>query len=254
MSTFEGFSIQQSADDPDLIEFRQGFLLEGKASEETITELEDGDLLIEGWAANFAGLDRESENFVPGSFQEGIKAFLSSTNRPLCFHHKKDHVIGKVLDLREEEGKGLWMSARVDKQVEGSPLFHIYNGIKKRSIAGLSVGGYFRRGLVNGRKMLTGCDFVEISATSTPVHAGTSFAVVAGKALTAEVEPEVLPTPEPDVTVPEPELPVVVDEISEEDLAAVENVIDELSSFFEKIASRRQPKIEADDPSVTTTD
>lgn len=178
-------------DADDLFAFRQDFILTGKALDdgttaETVTETEDGDLIIEGYAAVFDGLDREGENFVEGAFERGIKSFLGG-QAALCFHHKHDHVIGKVLDLREEEGKGLWMRARVDKQTEASPLRWIYDGIKKRSINGLSVGGFFKRALVKGRQMIADMDFTEISTTGVPVHSGTNFAVVAGKALADDI-------------------------------------------------------------------
>lgn len=186
----------------DLVAFTFGFQLEGKALENgetapVVTELEDGDLLIEGWAANFEGIDRQGENFAEGAFQRGIKAFLDAGG-PLCFHHKNDHGIGKVNRLEEVEGKGLWMEARVDKQEPSSPLYHIYNAIRKRTYKGLSVGGFFKRALTEAGKRIMDVDFTEISVTPVPVHPKTGFAVVAGKALenfdVAPIEPNVSET------------------------------------------------------------
>ena len=180
----------------DTFAFTFGFGLapEGKATaeaildDETVTELEDGDLLIEGWAANFSGLDRDGENFMPGAFKAGVDNFLNA-QAALCFHHKPDHGIGKVLDLKEVEGKGLFMRARVDKQEPSSPLYYVYNGIKKGTYKGLSVGGRFKRKLTNAGYRISDVDFTEVSVTPVPVHSGTSLAVVAGKAL--EAGPEV---------------------------------------------------------------
>lgn len=168
----------------DLVQFRQDFLLSEKAvGSQTIVENEDGDLIIEGYAAVFEGLDREGENFVPGAFKEGIKAFLEGQSA-LCYHHKHDKVLGKVLELREVEGKGLWMKARVDSAIKTHPELGTYfQQIKKGSINALSIGGFFKRAIVAGRKMISGVDFTEISCTPVPVHSGTHFAVVAGKAL-----------------------------------------------------------------------
>jgi HK97 family phage prohead protease len=175
----------------DLIAFQYGFGLapEGKASvdiatisPDTITELEDGDLLIEGWAANFDGIDRDGENFAPGAFQRGIENFLRG-QAALCYHHKSDHGIGSVVDLKEVEGKGLYMKARVDHQPESSPLRYIYNGIKKGTYKGLSVGGFFKRAMTTLGQRIADVDMTEISVTPVPVHAGTGFNVVAGKAL-----------------------------------------------------------------------
>lgn len=159
---------------------------EGKAA--SVTELEDGDLIIEGWAANFEGVDRENENFTDGAFKRGIKSFLNS-QAALCYHHKHDMALGKVLELQEVEGKGLWMKARVDRQVEGSPLWHIYNGIKKGTLSGLSAGGFFKRKMTPEGLRIADVDFTEISVTPVPIHAGTNFAVVAGKALETPAQP-----------------------------------------------------------------
>ncbi len=170
----------------DLIAFTYGFGLEseGKA---VVTELDDGDLLIEGYAADFSGEDREGENFAPGAFERGIKSFLTG-QAALCFHHQNDKGIGSVLELREE-GKGLYMRARVDKQEPTSPLYYIYNGIKKGTYKGLSVGGFFKRKWQEGKRRIADVDFTEISVTPVPVHPGTGFSVVAGKALEDMQEP-----------------------------------------------------------------
>src|SRR4051812_21289706 len=74
-------------DHPELVAFRYDFVVEGKAVDDgaaqTITEDENGDLTIEGYAAVFEGEDRQGENFAPGAFQRGIKGFLSGSS-PLC--------------------------------------------------------------------------------------------------------------------------------------------------------------------------
>lgn len=182
---------------PDVFAFVHDFVLEGKALEDgstapTVIEEENGDLIIEGWAASFEGLDRQGENFVSGAFQRGIKSFLEGQSA-LCFHHQNDKGIGSVLDLQEKP-EGLWMKARVDFQPESSPLRYIYNAVKKGSYKGLSVGGFFKRALVKGRQMIADMDFTEISVTPVAVHPKTKFAVVAGKALGSDQEPVETPT------------------------------------------------------------
>lgn len=144
-----------------------------------VTELTDGDLLIEGFAADYSGLDRQNENFVDGAFQEGITSFLAGS-APLCYHHRNAEVLGKVLDLREVEGKGLWLQARVDGAVRKHPhLGTIYEQIRRKSIRGLSAAGYFDR---VGNKIVH-VDLTEISVTAVPAHSKTRFDVVAAKAL-----------------------------------------------------------------------
>lgn len=184
----------------ELVQFQFDFTLAGKALEDgtpaqTITEDDNGDLIIEGYAAVFEGDDRQGENFTDGAFQRGIKAFLGGQSA-LCYHHKHDKLLGKVLDLHEEEGKGLKMKARVDGALRSHPEFKTYyEQIKNGSLNALSVGGFFKRAMVAGKQKITDMDFTEISITPVPVHPGTNFAVIAGKALesgpAAEVAAEV---------------------------------------------------------------
>ena len=155
--------------------------LEGKAV--AATELESGDLLVEGWVVRFDGVDRQGENFAPGALQRGIKGLLSGA-AALCFHHDHSKAIGTVLGLEEVAGKGVYLRARVDRQEPGSPLRYIYEGVRKGSYKGLSVGGFFRRGLREGGTKIVDCDLVEVSITPTPVHPRTGLVTVEAKALT----------------------------------------------------------------------
>src|SRR4051812_22202874 len=109
------------------------FALDGKAL--ASAELESGDLIVQGYCALWNGVDREGENFEPGAFKRGIKAFLEG-HAALCFHHKPSQGIGKVLELRED-AKGLLLRARVDKQDPSSPLYYIYNAVKRGTYKGL---------------------------------------------------------------------------------------------------------------------
>lgn len=210
-------------DDVFAFQYSFGLAPEGKAAPEnfsidadSVTELEDGDLLIEGWAANFEGIDRQGENFIDGAFQRGVKSFLEGQSA-LCFHHKNDHGIGKVLDLQEVPGKGLKMRARVDKQEPSSPLHYIYQGVKKGSYKGLSVGGYFKRKLTPEGWRISDMDFTEVSITPVAVHPGTTFNVVAGKALENAIDPVEAPEPDADAAT----------------LAALSASLDNLSAAFE---------------------
>lgn len=178
----------------------------------TMFELGDGDLLIEGWGANY-DLDREDEAFADGAFTRGIKTFLSG-NAPLCYHHKMDQVIGRVISAEPVAGKGIKIRAVVDRQPENSPLRHIYEGIKKGRINGFSVGGIFKRIMgTDGLPRINDVDILEWSATPIPVGKGTQFSVIAGKALEFKAEDTevVEETPEAVATeeTPVPETPEV---------------------------------------------
>jgi HK97 family phage prohead protease len=184
---------------PDVFAFQFDFLPEGKALDDgtiapLITELDNGDLLIDGYAAVFEGDDREGENFADAStLEHGIKSFLNG-QAGLCYHHKHDKLLGKVLHLGREEGKGMRMKARVDGAIRSHPeLKTYYEQIKNGSLNALSIGGFFKRGIGALANKIVGVDFTEISVTPVPVHPGTSFAVVAGKALQ-----DVTVTEEPD--------------------------------------------------------
>jgi HK97 family phage prohead protease len=232
MDEFADFFVKPVEGKDDLFAFRHDFILSGKAldgePQPTVTEQENGDLIIEGWAASFEGLDREGENFVPGAFQRGIKAFLEGQSA-LCFHHKNEQGIGTVLDLQEKPN-GLWMKARVDHQPESSPLRYIYNAVKKGSYKGLSVGGFFKRALVGGRKMIADIDFTEISVTPVAVHPKTKFAVVAGKALADDIK---VPESVGGVALPD-------GEIREEDFNRLQEAVNTIGYVLDALEKRRE--------------
>jgi HK97 family phage prohead protease len=156
------------------------------ANGDTAIELANGDLLIEGWGANY-DLDREDEAFEEGAFTKGLKKFLAGS-APLCYHHDYKTVIGKVVDAYPVSGKGMWVKAIVDHQPEGSPWRHIYDGIRRGRISAFSCGGIFKRRHTKAGPRIFEVDLLEWSATPVSIGRGTDFSVVAGKALNAPVE------------------------------------------------------------------
>lgn len=202
--------------DDDLFAFTIEGGLEGKA----VTEDENGDLIIEGYAAVWDGDDREGENFAPGAFERGIKAFMKQS-AALCFHHKRDHVLGKVLEL-EERDKGLYMRARVDGAIRNHPVLGtLYHQIKNGTLTGLSVGGWFKRAWMNGKRRIADMDFSEISVTGVPVHTGPSFAVIAGKALGNDEEPVIEPEDKTD--------------LSDDDAQSVEAAMERIGAVLDRV-------------------
>jgi hypothetical protein len=222
---------------PDLFQFRYDFTLEGKAAPDApvVTEMEDGDLLIEGYAAVWDGDDRQGENFAPGAFAASLKKFLDG-QAALCYHHQHDKCLGKVLDLREE-GKGLYMKARVDGSIKDDPrLSSIYRQIKRGTYNGLSTYGYFTRGVGALANKIINTDLTEISITPVPVHPGTSLAVIAGKALVEDVQV-------PDkVTV---DLPDGTEEIREDDLMWLNDSLESIERILERIEQRKTVNTDA---------
>lgn len=159
------------------------FDLSTKAADTRTVELENGALLIEGTGANYA-IDREEEAFLDGSFTKGLSKFLSG-NAPLLYHHNYGQVIGKVIDAQAIPGQGVRIKAIVDPQQPSSPLRWIWEGIKRGRINGLSCGGIFKRVQTPLGPRIEDVDILEWSATPVPIGRGTTFDVVAGKALRA---------------------------------------------------------------------
>ncbi len=186
------------------VTFNFGVDFKSAAGDKLAVELADGDLLIEGWGANYE-IDREDEAFEEGAFSKAIDKFLSG-NAPLCYHHKYDTVIGKVVSAEQVPGKGVRLRAVVDKQPENSPYRHIYEGIKKGRINGLSCGGIFKRRMTADGPKIYDVDLLEWSTTPVSVGRGTNFSVVAGKAVAAPEEaPEAVVEEQPET--PEVETP-----------------------------------------------
>jgi HK97 family phage prohead protease len=234
--------VSEVEDHEDRVAFQFDFELgEGKAlSDSIVEETEDGDLIIEGYAAVFEGVDREGENFAPGAFQRGCKAFLEHS-APLCYHHRKADVLGKVLDL-QEDGKGLKMRARIDGAIRKHPtLGVIYEQVKRGTFNGLSVQGFFKRALQEGGPKIVDMDFTEISITPTGVHTGPRFAVVAGKAL-SDIEFPATPEQKEDIR-------MGVMEFEEQVRAAVAQ-LDGIVSQIAKIALGQDDEGDTDDEST----
>lgn len=215
-----------------------GFAIGGKAlTDESITVEDNGDLIIEGYAAVWDGDDRQGENFVPGAFERAAKAFIDSGG-PLCYHHKGDHQLGQVLLLNEDQ-KGLKFRARVDGVCAEDPkLKRIYHQIKNKTLRGVSVGGFFKRALINGKRKIADMDFTEISVTGVPMHTGPSFAVVAGKALTGELKV-------PDTVTPG------VDTIRDEDFREIQWSLDTIDRILTRISKRGKDDSDADPTGVS---
>jgi HK97 family phage prohead protease len=202
MASLDEDYVRSVPDEKDQAEFRYSFELNGKAvtTADDPDILEDGDLIISGWAADFTGEDRQGENFTDGAFKSGIKAFMEGP-ATLCYHHRSSLCLGKVLELEEVEGKGLRMKARVDGAIRNHPeLGTYYNQIKKGTLSALSCGGFFGRKMTPAGPRIGTVDMTEISITPVPCHVKPAFSVVAGKALDLDMTEPVLIKDEPDLT------------------------------------------------------
>ena len=216
------------SDFSDQVEFvvDAGFVRATKAVEDDLRaqyadQLSDGDLLIAGWGANFE-VDRQDEAFAEGAFERGLKTFVDG-EATLAYHHKHDHVLGRVLAAEAVPGKGVHIVARVDNQPESSPLRGIYSQVKNGTLNALSAGGFFRRSVTAGGPRITDVDLTEWSITGVPVGKNTRFQVIAGKALE-------------DLKLPA--VPTVPGEIRDEDLNQIGFLVDDLTRLFDRISKR----------------
>jgi HK97 family phage prohead protease len=157
--------------------------LSGKAA--PAVEVDHGDLLIEGWCLRFDETDRENERWLEnGVLLRSIEKFVQG-NAPVCHHHDYRTVLGRAVSADYVPGKGIKVKAIIDHQPPGSPWRHLYEAVKRGRLANLSFGGIFKREQTAKGPVLVDADFLELSVCGTSVGRGTSFAVVAGKALTA---------------------------------------------------------------------
>lgn len=208
------------------------FEAEGKAADGPgiASEIEDGDLIIEGWGLNF-DVDRQGEAFEDdGVLQKALDAFVAG-EAALCYHHKHDHVLGKVLDARVVPGKGVHIRARVDGTLKESPMGHLYHQIRRGTLKALSFGGFFQRKVTPAGPRINDADFTELSVTAVPVGRGPSFAVVAGKALE-------------DLTMPKVPKVAKDSEIRQQDEDMILMMVQELNHIFTRIESRGKKKVE----------
>lgn len=147
----------------------------------------DGDLVIEGYAADFE-VDRQGEAFEPGAFDEACQK-ATKDEIPLLQEHDNKRQLGVVEKLEVHEGKGLWTRARIAKAQAGSWAEDAVDKIKRGMMKGLSVRGLSRVKMTPKGPRIAGIDLAEISVTPVPVQPGALFAV-AEKSLAYAADPE----------------------------------------------------------------
>jgi HK97 family phage prohead protease len=147
------------------------------------TELQSGDIRLDGYCVVFEGLDADGEGFLRGSLKEAAPAFLRGP-APLAWHHDASKILGRVLSL-EEDSYGVKMVGRVDRQPPGGPLHYLYETIRRGSgVIGLSIGGYLSRAATaTGRMIDNVLRITEISATARPSHPLTLATIAETKAI-----------------------------------------------------------------------
>ncbi len=137
----------------------------------TATPTASGDLIVSGYAAVWDGLDFENENFLREAFApetQTIREYLDG-QAPVLFHHEGGKGIGRCLEL-EPDDHGLKFKALVHRQERTSPLYYIYDGVRRGIYRGVSLGGHFFR---KSAGKISRVRIAELSLTPVAMHPGT---------------------------------------------------------------------------------
>lgn len=148
------------------METRRTFTLGGKAF--AATELRSGDLEISGHCVVWDGLDADGEGFIRGALREAIPDFLERSGALAWHHQPATHPLGRVLEMKEDD-RGVFFRARVDHQDPGSPLRFLYDAIRRGTMRGTSVAGFFgRKATPLGQMIDRVLRLTEVSLTTHP--------------------------------------------------------------------------------------
>jgi HK97 family phage prohead protease len=195
-----------------------------------VAENDDGDLIIEGYAADFR-TDRDNEMFEKDAFEDGLKSFLD-TNPVLLYHHKKALALGRVLSAKIDD-VGVFIKAMLDKPEPGTFAADVYRKVKSGTIRGFSVGGkFYRRFTAAGPTRIFQAEVHEISCTPQPVNPFT-LATVGAKAFD-ELDDELAGTNGR-----------ANDAGDEPDAKALDDAVNRLESLYGKIAEARSGRAPA---------
>lgn len=143
--------------------------------------LDEGDILIEGYAVVFNQPDREHDRFESSALDDALRRFKERGYLGISHHHKTSVALGSVLEMHKTP-RGVYIVGRIDKQVSSSPWYSHYEAIRRGGVRGLSIGAgkkFVRERLPDGTRSIAHVeDLIEISVTATPVSPDTHFSVV----------------------------------------------------------------------------
>lgn len=125
---------------------------------------EEGNLYIEGYAAVFGNIDSYRDIIQKGAFLNTISG-KNGKRIKLCYQHDFDKVIGKIVELREDE-KGLFFKAKVSNTALGKDVSIL---ISDEALDEVSIG-YRTKSYIydeaNEIRTITDLDLYEISLVS----------------------------------------------------------------------------------------
>lgn len=133
--------------------------------------LASGDLEVSGYCVVWNGLDAEGETFLKGALADAIPTFLERSG-VLAWHHRPgEYPLGRVLEMREDD-VGVWFRARLDKPDVGAPTRWLYDAVKRGTMRGVSIGGFFGDRVATGgfsRAIHKVLRLTEVSLTTRPM-------------------------------------------------------------------------------------
>lgn len=141
---------------------------------------QDGDeLVISGIASNW-DVDRVGDAVTRHAMERGLRKYLE-TNPILLFNHSYSLPAGRVTRAWIDDD-GLHIEARLPRPHGAGISRQWWDLVKAGVVKALSIGGVWRRELINGINYLTEVDLREISVAAQSVAYGTTFSVQAAKA------------------------------------------------------------------------
>jgi HK97 family phage prohead protease len=145
----------------------------------------DGSIIIEGIAATLVP-DREGDVIERGAMERAVAGYMR--NPILLWYHRFEDVLGQV-EKAEVTSQGLLVRARVEKPAETSPLFDVYEKIRRGVIRAFSIGARFKKKLgTGGVTVITDMDWAETSIAPIGIQPTATFTVTSSKALGLDEE------------------------------------------------------------------
>lgn len=200
-------------------------------TEKSVTT-DEGDVIIEGYAADFE-VDRQGEAFLPGAFDDACEK-ATRAEIPLLFEHDNKRQLGVIEELRVDPERGLWTRARIAKAQAGTWAEDVVDKVKRGMMKGLSVRGLSRVTVTKNGPRIGTIDLAEISVTPVPVQPGALFAV-AQKSFEAASE-----------DIASGEIEEVVPDSNEQALAYFELKVNDLVAAFDYVEQQMSEKAMGD--------
>lgn len=121
--------------------------------------------IITGYASVFGEIDLAGDAIKKGAFTSS----LSERMPVMLWNHNSDIVLGKWLEVREDE-KGLLVKGQLCLDIEKSQ--EVYELLKSKSVSGLSIGFSIDKSVYdsNGTRIIEKLSLFEISIVSIPCN------------------------------------------------------------------------------------